>query len=341
MANVIKLKRSAATATPARLEIGEPAYSEQSGNFFIGTGSGVQIIGGKADHDKLAGIEAGAQVNRAIASQAQAEAGSDNTTVMTPLRVAQAIALYSAGIPNDFNHTGAPDATYDANAGWAAGSVIIDTSATPPEAYRCADPTNGAAVWLQTTLTTDELATVAVIGDTDDITEGTTNLFLTSAERTKLGFVSVTQAVDLDQMETDIAVNNAKVSNVTTDLGVSQTGSSVTVTSSDGTDATIPAADGTNAGVLSSTLYNNIIANNAKVSNIPTDLSVGTVTATEVPILSSDGADIATLPAAGAGLAGILTAGAQRIAGTKTTDNLVGATGAETIDNYVLDGGTF
>jgi hypothetical protein len=41
---------------------------------------------------KLAGIATGAQANAALASQADAEAGSDNTKTMTPLRVAQAIA---------------------------------------------------------------------------------------------------------------------------------------------------------------------------------------------------------------------------------------------------------
>lgn len=41
--------------------------------------------------NKLNGIAAGAQVNRAISSQAQAQAGMDNSTVMTPLRVKEAI----------------------------------------------------------------------------------------------------------------------------------------------------------------------------------------------------------------------------------------------------------
>ncbi|GIP18377.1 hypothetical protein J40TS1_40190 [Paenibacillus montaniterrae] len=45
-----------------------------------------------ADKVKLDGIAARAQVNRAIATQAQAEAGTDNTTDMTPLRVKQAIS---------------------------------------------------------------------------------------------------------------------------------------------------------------------------------------------------------------------------------------------------------
>lgn len=45
-----------------------------------------------------------------------------------------------------------------------------------------------------------------VSSDTSDaITEGSTNLFLTTAERTKVAYLAVTQAVDLDQMEADIA----------------------------------------------------------------------------------------------------------------------------------------
>jgi hypothetical protein len=45
----------------------------------------------------------------------------------------------------------------------------------------------------------------------------TTNKFVTAADVTKLGHISVTQAVDLDTMESNIATNNAKVG-VTTEL---------------------------------------------------------------------------------------------------------------------------
>lgn len=50
-----------------------------------------------AEKTKLTGIATGAQVNRSIATQAQAEAGTDNATDMTPLRVAQAIAALAPG----------------------------------------------------------------------------------------------------------------------------------------------------------------------------------------------------------------------------------------------------
>ena len=64
MANIIKIKRSAVTATPTLLAEGELAYSELSGNLFIGTNGGnLEKIGGNTDVLKLGGIEAGAQVN--------------------------------------------------------------------------------------------------------------------------------------------------------------------------------------------------------------------------------------------------------------------------------------
>lgn len=65
MANTIKIKRSQVTATPASLAEGELAYSFNSGTLFIGDAGGANVlaIGGKTAYDKLAGIQAGAQVN--------------------------------------------------------------------------------------------------------------------------------------------------------------------------------------------------------------------------------------------------------------------------------------
>ncbi|WP_299733966.1 hypothetical protein [uncultured Endozoicomonas sp.] len=57
MANIIKIKRSAVTATPPALEEGELAYSETSGNLFFGlTGGNMAVIGGLTPMNKLAGI---------------------------------------------------------------------------------------------------------------------------------------------------------------------------------------------------------------------------------------------------------------------------------------------
>lgn len=43
------------------------------------------------------------------------------------------------------------------------------------------------------------------VDDTDDVTVGATNKFATAAEKTKLGHITVTQGVNLDTMESDIA----------------------------------------------------------------------------------------------------------------------------------------
>lgn len=57
MANIIKIKRSAVTATPPSLAEGEMAYSETSGNLFIGlSGGNIAVIGGLTPMTKLAGV---------------------------------------------------------------------------------------------------------------------------------------------------------------------------------------------------------------------------------------------------------------------------------------------
>lgn len=45
----------------------------------------------------------------------------------------------------------------------------------------------------------------------DQVTQGSTNLYYPSADATKVGHISVTQAVDLDTIESDTATNNAKI----------------------------------------------------------------------------------------------------------------------------------
>ena len=54
----------------------------------------------KEDKDKLNGIATGAQVNRTIATQSEAESGTNNTADMTPLRTKQAITKQSMVVVN-------------------------------------------------------------------------------------------------------------------------------------------------------------------------------------------------------------------------------------------------
>ena len=73
------------------------------------------------------------------------------------------------------------------------------------------------------------------------------------------------QAID-DNFDELYAADAAKVSNVTTDLTVSQTSTTVTVNSSDGTDAVLPTATTSLAGVMSAAMVTKLNTASASAS---------------------------------------------------------------------------
>lgn len=91
MANVIQIKRSAVTASPPTLAVGELAYSEKLGSkiLYIGiSGNAIEAIGGKDLFDKVAGIEIGAtadQTGAEIKTLYQAEANAFTDAQFTKL----------------------------------------------------------------------------------------------------------------------------------------------------------------------------------------------------------------------------------------------------------------
>ena len=189
-----------------------PADVEIQGNLTIsGTVDGVDVAaaGALAATATQPGDNLSTLVNDILATQGEAEAGSDNTKLMTPLRVAQAIAILAAGIQNKLDATTFPLGTNDDSEGYSVGSFWIDI--VNDEAWRCVDATTNLAVWVKTTLQTSDLATVALSGDSDDLIEGAAKLLLTTAERAKLGYITVTQAVDLDTIESDVASHDTEL----------------------------------------------------------------------------------------------------------------------------------
>ena len=106
------------------------------------------------------------------------------------------------------------------------------------------------------TVTSVNTQTGDVVLDTDDISEGTSNQYYTearvsantsvaantlkntypSADATKVGYITVTQAVDLDTLESNVATNNAKISfdsTSSTKLAGIENGAEVNPTSTD------------------------------------------------------------------------------------------------------------
>ena len=93
-------------------------------------------------------------------------------------------------------------------------------------------------------------------------------------EQAKVANITITQPVNLDTIESDTALNNAKLTNVTTNLSTTTTATTVTVVSSDGTDALLPAATTIAAGML--TGADKLILNTAATDIGDIDRALGT-----------------------------------------------------------------
>lgn len=182
-----------------------------------------------------------------ITTQQAADITTNNAKVGITTTQADAITANSAKISFDSAsstklagiETNA-DVTDVANVTTALNSIDIqelsNVSSTDPtnnQVLQFNDTTNKfEPTTLTSTAPVDSVNTQtgAVVLDTDDIDEGATNLYYTearvsantnvaantlknsypTADSTKVGFISVTQAVDLDTMESNIATNNAK-----------------------------------------------------------------------------------------------------------------------------------
>lgn len=100
------------------------------------------------------------------------------------------------------------------------------------------------------------------------------------------GNITTSGTVDGIDIATDVAANTAKVSNVTTNLGVTANGTSLTVTSSDGDDASLPAATTSAWGVMTDEMFDTLAAAQ-DASNVTEAIDARTKSVT----ISGDGSD--------------------------------------------------
>lgn len=204
---------------------------------------------------ELNAILTDAQLGR-FSTQAEAEAGLDNQTTMTPLRVAQAIAALANPYDNNYAGDGPPTVNDDSTQNYGVNSIWMDITADPDETYRCTDATAGAAVWIKTSLTADELATVAISGDSDDLIEGAVNLLMTVAERAKLAGIEAGATGDMTGAEIAIALFAEADTNNYTDAEKSKLAGIEPAATADQTDAEIVTA------------YNNLVAQISEAERI-------------------------------------------------------------------------
>ena len=93
--------------------------------------------------------------------------------------------------------------------------------------------------------------TGTVVLNTDNISAAGTNKYVTADDVTKLFNITVTSAINLDTLLSNVTTNNSKVSNVSTDLSYTSSAIQGVIVSSDGNNAIIPTADTNIAGLLS------------------------------------------------------------------------------------------
>lgn len=147
-----------------------------------------------------------------------ATAASDG--MMSAGQFVQLAAL--SAVEHKLDATTDPGASDDADAGYSVRSLWLNTATS--EYWRCADATNGSAVWLQTTLTIDELGALAVLDTvgTSQIDDGAVTL----PKRSEVDLGPVTGWIDggqvtinTDAAKVDISAGSALIVNYSVDSG--------------------------------------------------------------------------------------------------------------------------
>ena len=272
------------------------------------TGDITEVIGGN-NIDVSGGDSGAATVNLDSATISAISANTAKTGITTAQANAITANTAKVGITTQqasditANNAKVTNVSTNLSVTQSGTSLVVNSSDGTNASLPAADTNNWGVM-------TDEMF--------DAIQANTAKTGITSAEQTKLGHISVTQAVDLDTMESDIATNNTKISYTDASAVAANTAKN-----------SYPSADATKVGFISVTqavdldtmesdiATNNakvgitaaqasaIVANTAKETNVDTDLGVIT-NSTSFTITSSDGNN-ASLPAANTTNWGVMT----------------------------------
>jgi hypothetical protein len=297
-----------------------------------------------ADKAKLDGVQAGAQVNVATnlgyttAASTGTVTSSTGTNATLPAATTALAGLMTGADKTKLDDiaTGATANTGTVTSVAAAAGTGITITGSPITTSGTLTITNSAP-HQATNLTYTAATTTGTVNSSTG-----TNVTLPAATTVNAGLLTGADKTKLDGIQTGAQVN------VGTDLGITGTGDTRTITSSTGTNVTVPVATTATAGLMSlgdKTKLDGIQAG-AQV-NIGTDLTVTNGTTAGPVINSSTGAN-ATLPTASGTISGVVTTGAQTFAGVKTfsstitgsvSGNAGSATTLQTGRNISLSGG--
>jgi len=171
--------------------------AEGASNFYYTEARFDNSLAGKSTDDLTEGTNLYFTTARVLATALTGLSLADDSAVEATDTVLQAIGkLQARSILNNMNAGGAPTVNDDSGDGYEAGSLWYDT--TGNDLYVLEDATVGAAVWVQTSgaVSSVNSQTGDVVLDSDDISEGATNLYFTDA-RAKSAAVadSITDAI--------------------------------------------------------------------------------------------------------------------------------------------------
>lgn len=175
-----------------------------SGLHYIGYGMNFTIPGGSIGDDGLnvhLPLEHAAAIKAAVLAKRPAMKMTDGETFED--------GIYPEYMPfqkDNYAGTTTPGANDDEADGYSVGSVWVNIASTPHEVYRCVDATEGAAVWLNTSL---EISEIHVQGTDQGLDTGGANAV--TAEQVK-GAVTNSHAPgsdnqDLSGLATKVPVN--------------------------------------------------------------------------------------------------------------------------------------
>jgi hypothetical protein len=216
-------------------------------NDVTSAGSGAIIT--TNERNKLAGIEAGAEVNPTAGEIKTLYESNADTNAFTDAQLNKLNGIESGAEVNTVDSVNTQTGAVVLDADDIDDSATTNKFTTQAEIDKLAGIESGAQV---NTVDSVNGATGVVVLDADDIDDtSTTNKFVTSSDVTKLSNITITQAVDLDTLESDVSANTSKLAGI-------ENGADVT-------DATNVAAAG--AMMTDVALLNDL----ADVSGTPTD----------------------------------------------------------------------
>jgi len=186
MANIIRIKRSQVTGTPASLAEGELAYSEVSGHLFIGgSGDTILIIGGLTDHNKLTGIEANAN-NYSLPIS--------SPTVLGGIKIGSGLNIDGDGVVSLSSGSSITSGEVDTRIATAINNLVAGAPAALDTLNELATALNDndSEIAALTTGLGDKMAKAANLSDVADIPTARTNLGLGSMAQQNANAVAIT-----------------------------------------------------------------------------------------------------------------------------------------------------